>query len=121
MVRKYCAKCKTKPASVLRYDRSILCKECFIWEFEEEVHRTITENELFKPGQKVAIGASGGKDSAVLMRVMQVLNERHNYGLDRKLYIRYIIYLIEAEVSDYFWGLSWGRVGLLGTGIPEKS
>ena len=104
MVRKYCAKCKTKPASVLRYDRSILCKECFIWEFEEEVHRTITENELFKPGQKVAIGASGGKDSAVLMRVMQVLNKRHNYGLDRKLNIRYIMYLFEAEVLNFFWG-----------------
>ena len=30
----------------------------------------------------MAIGASGGKDSAVLAKVMQVLNERHNYGLE---------------------------------------
>ena len=28
----------------------------------------------------VAIGASGGKDSAVLAKVLQVLNERHDYG-----------------------------------------
>ena len=30
----------------------------------------------------MAIGASGGKDSAVLAKVLQVLNERHNYGLE---------------------------------------
>lgn len=30
--------------------------------FETEVHHTITENGgIFKPGDKVAIGASGGK------------------------------------------------------------
>jgi len=30
----------------------------------------------------VAIGASGGKDSAVLMKVLQVLNSRYDYGLE---------------------------------------
>lgn len=29
--------------------------------FESEVHQTIVENELFRRGEKVAIGASGGK------------------------------------------------------------
>ena len=59
---------------------SILCKDCFILAFEEEVHVTITKNNLFARGQKVAIGASGGKDSAVLMKVLQVLNSRYDYG-----------------------------------------
>jgi len=45
------------------------------------VHNTITKYKLFKRGQKVAIGASGGKDSAVLMQVMKILNERYDYGL----------------------------------------
>mgnify|MGYP000705780128 CR=1 FL=1 len=82
MGRKLCGKCETKPACVLRYDASILCRECFILIFETEVHETITKYKLFSPGQKVAIGASGGKDSAVLMKVLQVLNERYNYGLE---------------------------------------
>lgn len=34
------------------------------------------------PGEKVAIGASGGKDSTVLASVLKTLNERHGYGLD---------------------------------------
>ena len=81
MGRKMCQTCEDKPASVLRYDTSILCRECFIAVFEEEVHHTITKHKLFQRGQKVAIGASGGKDSAVLMKVLQVLNERYDYGL----------------------------------------
>ena len=30
-----------------------LCKECFYAALEEEVHRTIVDNRLFKPGEKV--------------------------------------------------------------------
>lgn len=37
------------------------CKECFYYVFETEVHNTITDNKLFKKGDKVAIAASGGK------------------------------------------------------------
>ncbi|KAG2151817.1 hypothetical protein BD769DRAFT_1623543 [Suillus cothurnatus] len=59
-----------------------ICKNCFFFVFETEVHHTITESELFKPGDRVAIGASGGKDSTVLAYVMKTLNERYNYGLD---------------------------------------
>lgn len=58
------------------------CKECFFKAFEDEVHYTIVSNNLFRPGERVAIGASGGKDSTVLAYVMKTLNERHNYGLD---------------------------------------
>jgi len=38
-----------------------VCKDCFFWVFETEVHNTVTTAELFKAGEKVAIGASGGK------------------------------------------------------------
>jgi len=36
-------------------------------------------------GQKIAIGASGGKDSTVLIHVMKTLNEKYDYGLDLHL------------------------------------
>lgn len=38
-----------------------VCKDCFFAAFEDEVHRTIVDNRLFKRGDRVAIGASGGK------------------------------------------------------------
>nr|GMD99254.1 cytoplasmic tRNA 2-thiolation protein 1 [Ipomoea batatas] len=59
-----------------------ICRECFYEVFEEEIHRVIVDNQLFKPGERIAVGASGGKDSTVLAYVMSELNRRHNYGLD---------------------------------------
>ena len=74
-----------------------ICKECFFYVFETEVHNTITDAKLFNRGDRVAIGASGGKgasqqarramssyslDSTVLAYVMKALNDRYDYGLD---------------------------------------
>jgi len=59
-----------------------MCRECFYKLFEEEIHKTIVENNLFSPGDTVAIGASGGKDSTVLAYIMKTLNDRYNYGLN---------------------------------------
>lgn len=58
-----------------------MCKECFYVAFENEIHCTIQQANLFKKGDRVAVAASGGKDSTVLAYVLKLLNERHNYGL----------------------------------------
>lgn len=47
-----------------------------------EVHETITRSKLFKRGDRVAVAASGGKDSTVLAHVLKTLNERYDYGLN---------------------------------------
>ena len=54
-----------------------ICKECFYVALEDEVHQTIQRYNLFTPGEVVALGASGGKDSTVLAHMMKTLNERH--------------------------------------------
>jgi cytoplasmic tRNA 2-thiolation protein 1 len=79
-----------------------VCKSCFFEVFETEVHNTIVEGKgIFAKGEKVAIGASGGKgefsfyafrgsqnarahviDSTVLAHVLSLLNQRYEYGLD---------------------------------------
>lgn len=41
-----------------------ICRECFYEVFEEEIHEVIVENQLFKPGERIAIGASGGKGTS---------------------------------------------------------
>src|SRR5271154_5465324 len=78
-----CALCDNVRAVIIRpKDHQKLCKTCFISIFEKEIHETIITSNLFYPGERVAIGASGGKDSTVLASVLKTLNERHNYGLD---------------------------------------
>lgn len=60
----------------------LLCKECFFQSFESDVHKTIVEGKLFARGEKVALGASGGKDSTVLAHVLNVLNKKYDYGVE---------------------------------------
>jgi cytoplasmic tRNA 2-thiolation protein 1 len=42
----------------------------------------VESTNLFQPGERIAIGASGGKDSTVLSSVLKTLNERHDWKLD---------------------------------------
>ncbi|KIW35640.1 cytoplasmic tRNA 2-thiolation protein 1 [Cladophialophora immunda] len=78
-----CEVCKDSRAAVIRPKNSQkICKQCFLSIFEAEIHDTIVSNKLFHRGERVAIGASGGKDSTVLASVLKILNERHDYGLD---------------------------------------
>ncbi|KAJ6144299.1 hypothetical protein N7470_008194 [Penicillium chermesinum] len=63
-----CVNCKEARAVIIRpKNRQKICRACFLHIFETE---------------RVAIGASGGKDSTVLAAVLKTLNERYNYGLD---------------------------------------
>ncbi|OJI96563.1 hypothetical protein ASPVEDRAFT_35952 [Aspergillus versicolor CBS 583.65] len=83
MAPSQCVNCQKARAVIIRpKNRHKLCRECFIQVFETEVHETITSNSLFYPGERIAIGASGGKDSTVLASVLKTLNERYNYQLD---------------------------------------
>ena len=47
----------------------LICLDCFYSAVEEEVHYTIISNNLFTPGEKIALGASGGKDSTGLILI----------------------------------------------------
>ena len=60
-----------------------------------EIHETITRNKLFKSGQRVALAASGGKDSTVLAHVMKLLNERYSYNL------KLILLSIDEGITGY--------------------
>ncbi|CAO3676384.1 unnamed protein product [Umbelopsis ramanniana] len=75
---KLCAICETERAVLKRPKTGQqICRSCFYHVFETEIHHTIVDNKLFKPGDRIAIGASGGK-----AHVLKTLNERYNYGLE---------------------------------------
>ena len=73
-----CSACETQRA-VLRRPKTHenLCRECFFEALETEVHETICRYGLFKKGEKVALAASGGKDSTVLAHIVTTLNARY--------------------------------------------
>ena len=78
-----CSSCHSSRALILRpKNHHKLCKACFLAIFEAEIHTTITAFSLFQRGERLAIGASGGKDSTVLASVLKTLNERYDYGLN---------------------------------------
>ncbi|KAI9104328.1 hypothetical protein K1719_022900 [Acacia pycnantha] len=82
-VARLCCTCNERRAALKRPKTlEQICRECFYDVFEEEIHQVIVTNQLFKPGERVALGASGGKDSTVLAYVLSKLNKKHNYGLD---------------------------------------
>ncbi|KAL3320161.1 cytosolic thiouridylase subunit Ctu1 [Cichlidogyrus casuarinus] len=89
-----CCRCNAKGFIKRPKNGKVMCKDCFLWAFEEEVNWTIKNTNMIQPGDRIAIGASGGKgihdsylcsshlDSTVLAFVLKTLNERYNYGAD---------------------------------------
>uniref|UniRef100_A0AC35GW87 Cytoplasmic tRNA 2-thiolation protein 1 C-terminal domain-containing protein n=2 Tax=Panagrolaimus sp. PS1159 TaxID=55785 RepID=A0AC35GW87_9BILA len=77
-----CYNCNEPPSIKIAKTNEPSCIPCFLHWFEEDVHQTIIETKIFQTGEKVAIGVSGGKDSTVLAHTMNILNQRHQYGLD---------------------------------------
>ncbi|CAL8096301.1 unnamed protein product [Calicophoron daubneyi] len=90
-----CCRCGSKGFIKRPKTDDVMCKECFSWCFEEEIHWTIKTAKLIQPGDRIVIGASGGKDSTVLMHVMKLLNERHGYGAEL------LLLSIDEGISGY--------------------
>lgn len=87
--------CKEKPALKRPKTGQKVCKLCFYDVFETEIHETIVKTNLFYPGETVAIGASGGKDSTVLAYVLKTLNERYDYG------VNFVLLSIDEGIHGY--------------------
>ncbi|KAM0672514.1 adenine nucleotide alpha hydrolase [Ordospora colligata] len=78
-----CERCGILKAVIVRpSDKSKICKMCFFEVFENEVHETVISSNMFSKGEKVGVGVSGGKDSTVLAYVLDLLNKKHEYGVE---------------------------------------
>lgn len=75
--RQACALCGVAPGSFLRsYSTQVLCRDCFLADVEAQVHDTIQRHKLIVPGDVVGVGVSGGKDSATLLHILDLLVKR---------------------------------------------
>ena len=72
-----CDKCGN-PRIIIKRKQSgqILCQECFIRLTQDKVLRDIRRQNLVDKGDKVLVALSGGKDSVMVLDILNNLRER---------------------------------------------
>lgn len=73
-----CDKCQSECKVVLPYGPHKYCKEHFTNFFEKRAGKTIREHKLVLRGEKIAVGVSGGKDSAVTLCLLHKFYSKTN-------------------------------------------
>ncbi len=72
-----CSKCGDEAVIFREYEGRGLCEKHFSIAINKQVKRTIRKGELVESGDTVALGLSGGKDSAVLLdQLVEIFGER---------------------------------------------
>ena len=75
---KICSKCGATPVIIKRKaSGQMLCKECFIESVTGKVLKDIRQNKLIERGDKVAVALSGGKDSVMVLDILNSFYERN--------------------------------------------
>ncbi|MGI6565315.1 TIGR00269 family protein [Methanosphaera sp.] len=83
MTEKLCTQCgRNKPIIHRKYNGQRLCSSCFRKSIEKQVLTTIRKQKLITKGDKVLVGLSGGKDSVALLKILNILKEKHIIELE---------------------------------------
>lgn len=67
--------CGAESSIFLHYSQKHLCAAHFIRMFDRRFRKTVREARMFRKGERVAIGLSGGKDSVVLLHSLAELKK----------------------------------------------
>lgn len=88
-----CRLCTREALTRVTYARMWLCQEHYREFIASKVERTIRRYELLRPGERLLVAVSGGKDSAALLHVMAGLRER--------LGVELVAFHIDLGIGDY--------------------
>ncbi|KAI6204849.1 Cytoplasmic tRNA 2-thiolation protein 1 [Aphelenchoides besseyi] len=80
--------------------------------YEADVYATICKEQIFKAGERIAIGVSGGKDSTVLAHVLTIVNRRHSLGLEL------VLVCVDEGIADH--SIKEVRKNETDLGVPLK-
>ncbi len=75
--QKTCAKCDEDTVIYREYEGRGLCQEHFSIDVNKTVKKTIRKNDMVNSGDTIAVGLSGGKDSAVMLQqLVEIFGDR---------------------------------------------
>ena len=76
-----CKNCKIKPVITLVNNNKELCKSCFLKYFERKFKKTIRLFNLVDKNDRIGVAVSGGKDSMVLLYLLNKIFKNHKMEL----------------------------------------
>ena len=76
-----CDKCDNKAVYSRKYSGENLCSECFSDSILRKTAKTISKYKMIKNDELVAAAVSGGKDSLVLLHILDKMSKNHNFKL----------------------------------------
>src|SRR5207253_10980533 len=65
-----CRRCKAPAVIDVRRHNAGFCRDCFLHHCREQVRRTIEDFDMIRPGERVLVAVSGGKDSLALWDIL---------------------------------------------------
>lgn len=65
-----CRRCRGGAIIELRRHNAAFCRDCFLRHCREQVKRTIEDFDMVRPGERVLVAVSGGKDSLGLWDIL---------------------------------------------------
>ncbi|MFB0560652.1 MAG: TIGR00269 family protein [Candidatus Lokiarchaeia archaeon] len=89
-----CKKCSKNAIVFLPYSGEKLCRKCFLASVEKRVQKAISRSKMLKISDRIGIALSGGKDSVVLLHI---LNKIESKFPESKLFIIHI----DEGISQY--------------------
>ena len=76
-----CDKCKKQATYSRKYSGENFCSECFSNSIFRKSARTISKYKMIKNNELVCVAVSGGKDSLVLLDILNKMSETHNFRI----------------------------------------
>jgi uncharacterized protein (TIGR00269 family) len=68
-----CRRCREPAVIDVRRHNAAFCRDCFLHHCREQVRRAIDDFDMFRPGERVLVAVSGGKDSLGLWHLLREL------------------------------------------------
>ncbi len=76
-----CDKCENIAAYSRKYSGENLCTVCFSDSILRKTAKTISKYKMIKNDELVAVAVSGGKDSLVLLHILDKMSKNHNFRI----------------------------------------
>jgi len=76
-----CNKCENQAVYTRKYSGTSLCSNCFSNSILRKTAKTISKYNMIKNNDVVCVAVSGGKDSLVLLHILNNMSKSHNFTI----------------------------------------